>query len=142
MKPNHNINIQELQSNSLRAVLARLDSYMDATGHGVDHAWRVEIAAALAQPIDAGASLEHALAAVNVADLGVAIINQLTTLIESIAAIAQIDAADPIAMGRQVATIRRLARHAHHFAADQAESYSCDRDELDHAFEALKGGSE
>lgn len=142
MKSNHNTTKQKTQSNSSRAVLARLDSYMDATGHSADHPWRTEIAAALAQPVEAEASLEHALAAVNVADLGVSIIKQLATLIDSIAVIADIENINQDALHKQVISIRRLAKHAHHFAADYSESFECDRDDLLDALAALKGGAQ
>ncbi|NML61795.1 hypothetical protein HHL21_12030 [Massilia sp. RP-1-19] len=71
---------QKTQSNSLRAVLARLDSYMDATGHGADHPWRTEIAAALATPSSTRPDTDAILDSVDDIDLAAAAIADLLSL--------------------------------------------------------------
>ncbi|MGZ8289360.1 MAG: hypothetical protein ACXW2U_10890 [Telluria sp.] len=51
MKSNDSINNQKTQPKSLRATLTNIDRNMDASGHGADHPWRIEIAGALAEPV-------------------------------------------------------------------------------------------
>lgn len=86
-------------------------------------------------------AIDHALAAVNVADLGVSIIAELRTLIGTIDALA--NGGEPAQGGarKQVDTIRRLTRFASSFAADRSNDYSLNRDEAHDALAALKGGA-
>jgi hypothetical protein len=86
-------------------------------------------------------AIDHALAAVNVADLGVSIIGELRTLIGTIDALAK--GREPTEDGarKQLDAIRRLARFASLFAAERGSDYSLTRDDSHDALAALKGGA-
>jgi hypothetical protein len=137
----------ETQTNTIKRIvspltaLTNLDGYMSASGYDVGHPWRTEIATALAAPADVDSSIDHALAVVNAADLGVSIINELGTLIGTIDALAK--GSEPTQDGarKQLDAIRRLARFACLFAADRSGDYSLTRDEAHDALAALKGGA-
>jgi hypothetical protein len=86
-------------------------------------------------------AIDHALAAVNIADLGVAIIGELRTLIGTIDALAK--GGEPTQDGaqNQLGAIRRLARFASLFAADRGNDFSVSRDDAHDALAALKNGA-
>lgn len=86
-------------------------------------------------------AINHALAAVNVADLGVSIIDELGTLIGTMRALAKGTEPTEGGVRKQLDAIRRLARFASIFASDRSSDYCLIRDEAHDSLAALKGGA-
>jgi hypothetical protein len=87
------------------------------------------------------ATIDRSIAALNAADLGLANLDELETLIGAIDAIAEKDDRDPAAMTKQLRTIRRLAHFGRFFAAERSEDLQCMRDEIADEHAALKAGA-
>jgi hypothetical protein len=87
------------------------------------------------------AIVARSIAALNVADLGLANLEELETLIGAIDAIAEKNDGDPAAMTKQLRTIRRLAHFGRFFAAERVEVLQCMRDEIADEHAALKAGA-
>jgi hypothetical protein len=87
------------------------------------------------------ATTDRSVAALNAADLGLANLEELETLIGAIDAIAEKNDRDPAAMTKQLRTIRRLAHFGRFFAAERVEVLQCMRDEIADEHAALKAGA-
>lgn len=127
---------------SPRATLNNLAGYMTAAGYNPDHPWCIEIATALSAAEGADKSIEHALAAVNAADLGASSIDELTTFLETISALARGCTGTKGSAVETLAAIQRISRLACQFASDRKETYGCVRDDLEQSLAALKGGAQ
>lgn len=86
-------------------------------------------------------AIDHAVAAVNAADLGFSIIGELETLIRTIHALANGVEPTQDDARQQLGVIRNISRLAAHFASERSEDYEFVRGDLVEALATLRGAA-
>lgn len=90
-------------------------------------------------PTSSDSAIDHAIAAVNAAELGASIIRELETFLRTIAALANGGELDEDGARKQLGSIRGIVRLAVHFASERNESYEFVCNDLNEDLATLRG---
>lgn len=125
------------------------ERYADDLGRITEAMYEQSRQATSAASIDSAADLlpakttpiPHAIAAVDAASLGMCCVGQLATFFDAIYELASAEALTEKGMVKRLESIRGITKLAVRFADDLHNTIDCEREKLEEALEALKGGS-
>jgi hypothetical protein len=85
--------------------------------------------------------IPHAIAAVDVASLGMCCVEEITTFLDAIYELASADGLNDARQTKRLGSIQGIAKRAIRFAEDLHNTIDCERETLEEALEALKEAS-